>query len=153
MSQPSENPTGLQRKSDPLKPFWGKVLRQLVASNAPLAPGAIGYKLGLSTNRRDQTVRAALQALERRGLAERGSWLRPAEVWRATSAGLALVRHSAGLHFDSAERDALVVIVENWISEGFASEPYSDEQYSIFEKLGIDNSGIAGISGCDVERP
>lgn len=38
-------------------------------------------------------------------------------------------------NFTPAEFQELRNIVRDWISEGFTTPPYSDEQYGIFEKL------------------
>ena len=40
-------------------------------------------------------------------------------------------------------------MVEEWVSEGFTTPPYTDAQYDIFEALGFTEP----IAGYDVRRP
>lgn len=51
--------------------------------------------------------------------------------------------------FTRGEIEELRQIVIDWAAEGFKIPPYRDAQYSIFEKLGIDdNEGVY-----DMRRP
>lgn len=42
-------------------------------------------------------------------------------------------------NLNDEQREALVVMVEGWIGEGFTTPPYTAAQYDIFEGLGLQN--------------
>lgn len=54
-------------------------------------------------------------------------------------------------HLTGNQRDALVRIAEDWISEAFTIAPFEDAYYDIFEGLGLDPASFG--PGYDIRRP
>jgi repressor of nif and glnA expression len=72
-----------------VKPRWREYMDILAASNDPLGPSEIAsrHPEHSAAGRADAAVRSAMQALERRGLVKRSSWLSPRERWSLTLEG------------------------------------------------------------------
>jgi hypothetical protein len=55
-------------------------------------------------------------------------------------------------YFTPDELEALTSMVSDWIGDGFATPPYTDAQYAIFEKLGLNRAEAPGWI-YDTRRP
>jgi repressor of nif and glnA expression len=62
---------------------------QVLADHGPNHPDRVAYLAGLrgGGRRRDQVVRAAMQAMERRGWTKRSAWVGLSESWSITDEG------------------------------------------------------------------
>jgi hypothetical protein len=67
---------------------------------------------------------------------------------RAVAAEATLAARMEAVTLTDAEKAALRDILDQWVWEGFTTPPYTDEQYSLFEKVGLTEHRVY-----DVRRP